>query len=109
MSSEQLPTKLTVYHGTCYRQDEKHRSSTFQDVGGQDFVVRTDFSCCRNGFYTSTSLNCADHWARTSALSSSDPFVEEFELDLTNLKVYDFGTEPHGDKWELWKRVSIIY
>jgi len=66
---------------------------------------RSDFSATCRAFYLTSSKLCAETWARGACLSDSRPLVVTFELDLSDLKVYDFGTEAAGNEFEKWKEL----
>ena len=66
-----------------------------------------------SAFYTTKQKRSAELWSESLITSvptnKREGKVIKFKLNLHDLKVYDFGTEKEGAKYELWKKVKSAY
>ena len=105
-------TELTLYHGTSDWAVESIREDGIDmNMGSAGDFHKEDQP---SAFYTTQQKRCAELWAldqiQHSSGDKSKGKVMEFHLDIHGhgLKVFDFGTETSGPKYDLWKKVSDI-
>lgn len=125
-------SKITVYHGCNLKYvndikseiafsfskpkpkkpedgDEPEDPSLFASRWGgkqypSDFTAKSE----GRGFYTTKDAGYAQWWAEEVAKKNTKILaaaVIEFELDLKDLRVFDFGTSEQGPTYEKWQQV----
>ena len=106
MSTSTDHEHITVYHGTLTIHVDSIKKGIRQDLHNAGDFHRYELP---GAFYTTKQKRSAELWAVSLATSvptnKKDLKVMKYKLNLHGLKVYDFGEEKQGVKYDLWKKV----
>ena len=110
MSTGTSSEHITVYHGTLTIHVDSIKMGIRQNIGNGGDFHRFELP---GAFYTTKQKRSAELWSESLITSvptnKREGKVIKFKLNLHDLKVYDFGTEKEGAKYELWKKVKSAY
>ena len=100
--------KIIVYHGcNSSTVDSIKKEIRFLPKGDpSDFTSKFE----GRAFYTTTNEDFARRWAKFSANNPGDvPAVIKFELDVNDLRIYDFGKRTESDLFKQWQQVRAFF